>query len=78
MTSHPWQPIKDLPATWQELISTELEALASIWKEQAVRLRTSEAVEQFNARLRREWAIETGIIENLYTIEGLWDSNFSE
>jgi len=32
-------------------------------------LRNSQALKQFNERLRREWAIETGIIENLYSID---------
>ena len=69
MTSQRWQLIEDLPESWRELASTELASLASIWTEQADRMRQSDALKQFNERLRREWAIETGIIENLYTID---------
>src|SRR5205807_5503511 len=45
-----------------------LESLAAIWKEQSATLVKRDALAQFNERLRREWAIETGIIENLYSI----------
>lgn len=64
-----WQPIEDLPQDWQNLASSELKALAEVWQTQATRLRDSDAVKQFNERLSREWAIETGIIENLYSID---------
>ncbi|MBI4673987.1 MAG: Fic family protein [Chloroflexi bacterium] len=69
MSSEQWEPIQDLPANWQQLASSELESLASIWKDQAGRLYQTQALVEFNERLRREWAIETGIIENLYSID---------
>lgn len=69
MASYRWKPIEDLPPDWSELASKELESLAAIWKDSAAELRESEALLQFNERLRREWAIETGIIENLYSID---------
>jgi Fic family protein len=68
MTSE-WKPIGDLPSDWSVLQHSELESLASIWKEQSARLIKGDALKQFNDRLRREWAIETGIIENLYSID---------
>ncbi|MEP6741642.1 MAG: Fic family protein [bacterium] len=64
-----WAPIKDLPDNWPELQHTEFESLAEIWKEQSNTLQKRDALRQFNDRLRREWAIETGIIENLYSID---------
>ncbi len=64
-----WKPIEDLPGNWPELVSSELGSLAEVWKTQATRLHESQAVKQFNERLAREWAIETGIIENLYSID---------
>lgn len=64
-----WTFIEDLPENWQGLRSDELESLASVWKEQSTTLRQKDALKQFNDRLRREWAIETGIIENLYSID---------
>lgn len=47
----------------------ELESLASIWIEQSNKLKRSAALNRFNEQLRRQWAIETGIIENLYSID---------
>lgn len=69
MVMHYWKRIEDLPDNWQEFVSKELEALAGVWKEQRSRLEELDAVRQFNERFRREWAIETGIIENLYSID---------
>jgi Fic family protein len=64
-----WQPIEDLPEDWQNLISSELPPLVTFWNEQADRLRQSGEFKAFNEKLRREIAIETGIIERLYTID---------
>lgn len=69
MITRQWTFIEDLPEDWQALHHNELENLASIWKEQADTLLKNDALRQFNERLRREWAIETGIIENLYSID---------
>ncbi len=64
-----WEPIEDLASNWQDLASTELPPLVTVWNEQADRLRQSGAFQSFNEKLRREIAIETGIIERLYTID---------
>lgn len=64
-----WQPITDLPENWQNLRLPELASLAQVWAEQHDRLKESQAVREFNERLRREWSIETGILERLYTID---------
>lgn len=64
-----WRPIEDLPADWKNLAVSELPPLSTVWKEQADRLRQSGEFKAFNEKLRREIAIETGIIERLYTIE---------
>lgn len=69
MASYTWKPIDDLPDNWPELASGELKSLASIWQEQSARLQKAASLRQFNERLGREWAIETGIIENLYSID---------
>ena len=69
MSSVQWQPIEDLPPNWSELRSPDLESLAQVWKDQAVKLQDSAALKQFNERLSRQWAIETGIIENIYSID---------
>jgi Fic family protein len=64
-----WQPIEDLPLKWQDLASSELPPLVTVWNEQADRLRQSGEFQTFSEKLRREIAIETGIIERLYTID---------
>ncbi len=64
-----WQPIQDLPSDWQKLAISELPPLVTVWSEQADRLRQSGEFQTFNEKLRREIAIETGIIERLYTID---------
>jgi Fic family protein len=64
-----WQPIKDLPSNWRDLASSELPPLVTVWNEQADRLRQSGEFQVFSEKLRREIAIETGIIERLYTID---------
>ena len=64
-----WMPIDDLPEDWRDFVSRELESLAPIWKEQSKKLGDIGVLREFNDRLRREWSIETGIIENLYSID---------
>ncbi|WP_254444838.1 hypothetical protein [Anabaena sp. UHCC 0187] len=64
-----WQAIEDILSNWQNLASSELRPLVTVWNEQAERLRASGEFKVFMERLRREIAIETGIIERLYNID---------
>lgn len=64
-----WMPITDLPDNWRDLASTELDSLAEAWGVTYESLRDKSLIEAFNERLRREWSIETGIIERVYTID---------
>ena len=64
-----WQPIEDLPLNWRELANTELPPLVTVWNDQAERLRNSGEFRTYMEKLQREIAIETGIIERLYTID---------
>jgi prophage maintenance system killer protein len=68
-SGYEWKSISDLPENWVDLQDPELYSLASIWKEQHIQLTESRAVKEFNERLLREWSIETGILERLYTID---------
>lgn len=52
----------------------ELRALSSVWKERKGELEDNGAYREFLKKLQREWAIETGIIERLYT----WDRGVTE
>lgn len=65
-----WQTITDLPNDWETLRDSELHSLAGVWADQYAQLKgDSHQLSQFNERLRREWSIETGILERLYTID---------
>ena len=66
--------IEILPDTWRELAQPELRSLTQVWLERKSTLEQSSGLEEFVRRLRREWAIETGIIERLYT----WDRGVTE
>lgn len=68
-SGYEWESIADLPENWVEMQNPELYSLASIWKEQHAQLAESRSVREFNERLLREWSIETGILERLYTID---------
>lgn len=71
-TQHIWQPetgIKDIEVPWQELADSGTSSIKGIWAEQRERLKGTSQLKQFTERLSREWAIETGIIENLYQID---------
>jgi hypothetical protein len=58
--------LSDDPKT---LTNGELVSLGRVWASQKKEMIESRALDEFEKRLRREWAIETGIIENVYTLE---------
>lgn len=67
-----WKPetgITDIEVPWKQLAASEIESIRKIWTEQRERLKGTSQLNQFTERLSREWAIETGIIENLYQID---------
>ncbi|RYD31789.1 MAG: Fic family protein [Verrucomicrobiaceae bacterium] len=67
-----WQPatgITDIAPPWRDLAASEIESIKKIWAEQQDRLKGTRQLAEFTERLSREWAIETGIIENLYQID---------
>jgi len=61
--------ILDLSEGGQELASRELRSARNLWLGQRKQLEGSEALAIFSERLAREWAIETGLIENLYQLD---------
>jgi Fic family protein len=68
-TTHKWHPIEDLPIGYEAMASTELRALSEVWLEQRESLQDSTALRRFNEQLQRQWAIETGILERLYSLD---------
>src|SRR6266436_6681836 len=61
--------ITDIPSDWQALRASEIDGIQKIWSEQRQRLKGTRQLSEFTEKLSREWAIETGIIENLYEID---------
>ncbi len=64
-----WEPIRDYSVEPKKLAQSELRTLENVWREQHGRLASLDAFQQFNERLKREWAIETGLIERLYVLD---------
>lgn len=67
--SYRWTHIEDYEGEAQDLAVAELRTLAGIWVEQRSVLEENEGLEAFLERLRREWAIETGLLERVYTLD---------
>ena len=65
----PWKSIRDYTVEPDRLAQDELRTLESVWREQRGRLEKLDAFQEFNERLKREWAIETGLIERLYVLD---------
>lgn len=67
-----WNPstgIVRLGAGWEALAASEISGIRTVWRDQQERLRGTNLISNFTERLSREWAIETGILENLYDID---------
>lgn len=67
-----WRPstgIADLEVDPRELAASEIPGITTVWREQRERLKGTKSLADFSERLSREWAIETGVIENVYDID---------
>ncbi len=67
-----WNPetgIVDLQRGARSLAASQIDGIKAVWSDQRDRLKGSTLLSEFTEKLSREWAIETGIIENLYEIE---------
>src|SRR5438552_18669919 len=64
-----WRPIEDLPTDIAGLARRELASLNAVWHEQKQLLEDTEGMRAFNERLQRKWAIETGVIERVYSLD---------
>lgn len=61
--------IEDIEGDPKALSSSEIPGIKAIWTEQRERLKDTAQLSDFTEKLSREWAIETGVIENLYEID---------
>src|SRR5271165_2682555 len=64
-----WQPITDYDGDPRSLSDGELGPLKRIWDREKAELAAEGSLDEFDRRLRREWSIETGIVENVYTLD---------
>lgn len=67
-----WNPetgIIEIENDASDLSASEIPGIKAVWTEQRSRLKGTSQLSDFTDRLSREWAIETGVIENLYEIE---------
>lgn len=69
MLAYEWHPIEDLPVELITDCDPDLQALVLAWQERLEQLKESKNLIEFNQRLSRQWAIETGIIERVYTLD---------
>lgn len=67
--AHEWNPIEDLPESGERLSRPDLDDSLSSWSRERSSLKSSERVDRLQERLATEWAIETGVIEKLYTVD---------
>ncbi len=67
-----WKPdtgITNVESDPDDLGASEIPGIKAVWSDQRERLKGTEQLRKFEEKLNREWAIETGIIENLYDID---------
>jgi len=64
-----WDCIADLPENVTDLERTDLDVVREAWNRERGSLRDPGKFEQLESRLATEWAIETGLLEKLYTID---------
>jgi Fic family protein len=63
-----WTPIEDLPQNWESQRNDQIEALMAVWSERRKQMENDKSYIDFLVRLRRQWAIETGVLERLYSL----------
>jgi Fic family protein len=61
--------ITDLPEGWKTLAVTTVADIIPVWADYRKKLENSDQLRTFNQRLAREWAIETGVIEDVFHID---------
>ena len=64
-----WRPIADIEGDGRDLTEGELRSLWRVWQRQRAELEETGGLTPFQKRLGREWSIETGIIEGVYTLD---------
>lgn len=66
---HSWSRIEDLPADWPSFARPDLDVLLRRWNQERATLKDPSRASRLEERMATLWAIETGVIERLYTID---------
>src|ERR1041384_8133859 len=61
--------ITDLPRDWARLAVPAISDITQVWNSAREKLKGTAQLQTFNERLAREWAIETGVIEDVFHID---------
>lgn len=61
--------ITDLPNDWKNLSIAGIRDIIPVWADSRKKLDNTDQLRIFNERLAREWAIETGVIEDVFHID---------
>ncbi len=69
MYDHKWKALTDLPEEHDRWADGEMRHLVEIWHEQREILKNSKGLQEFIQQFNRRWAIETGILENIYSLD---------
>lgn len=69
VVAHHWQDIEDLPPDWRDLRREDLRAVHQQWIADRGLVRDETKIRKFQEELALKWAIETGIIERLYSVD---------
>src|SRR5215467_11809975 len=69
VAGYKWRQIADIPEGLIRHRDRELEALFEVWEEQRQMSGDGGSIRRFQQEFAREWAIETGIIEGVYTLD---------
>ncbi len=67
--AHKWEPIEDLPENWRELCRPDLHDVHRQWLAERSLIKDEAKLKTFQEQLYTLWAVETGIIERLYTVD---------
>ena len=67
--AHRWKPLEDLPPDWNALCREDLGALRRQWTRDRRLIKDERKLRKIQEDLALRWAIETGIIERLYSVE---------
>ncbi len=71
-SDHQWKPIEDLSPEWPALTDSELPAIRQVYED--LRALDPAATARWQVASHREWAIETGRVEDVYR----WDRGTTE